>query len=134
MSLPSSLLCKDSRTGLEYRIPIHRNAIRASDFKGIYIPPVLADRTDHVSEGLRVHDPGLQNTTVVETGISFSYVMYPCYFLISLSTDSYLQETTKKDCSSFAGTPSRNYGRPISRICCTFWCGGRVRVLKRKKS
>lgn len=69
-----TLLVKDSRTNRQYEIPIHRNAVLATDFKKIKAPAAGTDRTDHVAGGLRVHDPGLLNTTVVETGISFSYV------------------------------------------------------------
>lgn len=68
-----TLYIKDSRTNAEYEIPVRRNAVSAMDFKKIRAPAAGADRADQVAGGLRVHDPGLQNTTVVETGISFSY-------------------------------------------------------------
>ncbi|GFG09619.1 citrate synthase [Aspergillus udagawae] len=67
-----TLYIRDSRTNAEYEIPIRRNAVSATDFKRIKAPSAGADRADQVRGGLRVHDPGLQNTTVVETGISFS--------------------------------------------------------------
>ncbi|KAF7122920.1 hypothetical protein CNMCM5793_001096 [Aspergillus hiratsukae] len=67
-----TLYIKDSRTDAEYEIPVRRNAVSAMDFKKIKAPAAGADRADQVAGGLRVHDPGLQNTTVVETGISFS--------------------------------------------------------------
>ena len=57
--MPGPLEVTDSRTRAKYQLPIYNNAIRATDLK---------------KAGLRVHDPGLQNTTVVETGISVSYV------------------------------------------------------------
>ena len=57
--MPGSLEVTDSRTRAKYQLPIHNNVIRATDLK---------------EGGLRVHDPGLQNTTVVETGISVLYV------------------------------------------------------------
>ena len=63
----------DSRTQIKYLIPIKRNAVSALDLKKIRGPKDGADRADHVSGGLRVYDPGLQNTAVVETAISFSY-------------------------------------------------------------
>lgn len=69
-----SLLVKDSRTNAQYEIPIRRNAVLAGDFKKIKGPSVNADKADQVESGLRVHDPGLQNTTVVESAISFSCV------------------------------------------------------------
>ena len=53
----------DPRTNAQHRIPIQHNAILASDLKK--------------TTGLRVHDPGLQNTTVVETGITVSYALFP---------------------------------------------------------
>ncbi|PWY74901.1 citrate synthase [Aspergillus eucalypticola CBS 122712] len=66
------LYVKDSRTDVQYEIPIRRNAVSAVDFKKIKGPETGADRADQVAGGLRVHDPGLRNTTVVETAISFS--------------------------------------------------------------
>ncbi|CEL04576.1 Putative Citrate synthase [Aspergillus calidoustus] len=53
-------------------IPIKQNAVLARDFKSIKAPGRGANRADQMSAGLRIHDPGLLNTTVVETGISFS--------------------------------------------------------------
>lgn len=57
--MPASLAITDSRTSAKYQLPIRNNAIRATDLK---------------KAGLGVHDPGLQNTSVVTTGISVSYV------------------------------------------------------------
>ncbi|PWY89072.1 citrate synthase [Aspergillus heteromorphus CBS 117.55] len=62
----------DSRTGVQYDVPVRRNAVSALDIKKIKAPGDGTDRADQVASGLRVHDPGLQNTTVVETAISFS--------------------------------------------------------------
>ncbi|KAH1792887.1 hypothetical protein KXV56_001783 [Aspergillus fumigatus] len=59
-----TLHIRDSRTNAEYEIPIRRNAVVAMDFKRIKAPAAGADRADQVDSGLRVHDPGLQNTTV----------------------------------------------------------------------
>ncbi|GKZ42587.1 hypothetical protein AbraIFM66951_002278 [Aspergillus brasiliensis] len=42
------------------------------DLKKIKAPETGTDRADQVAGGLRVHDPGLRNTTIVETAISFS--------------------------------------------------------------
>lgn len=66
------LLVQDSRTSVKYDIPIRRNAVRALDLQRIRAPACGSDRADQISLGLRVHDPGLQNTAVVETAISFS--------------------------------------------------------------
>ncbi|KAL4932892.1 putative citrate synthase [Aspergillus undulatus] len=67
-----TLYVRDSRTNSQYEIPIRRNAVSAKDFKKIKALEVGANRADQVSGGLRVHDPGLCNTTVVESAISFS--------------------------------------------------------------
>lgn len=67
-----TLLVQDSRTGVKYEIPIRRNAIQAIDLRRIRALTTEADRIDQVSRGLRVYDPGLQNTVVVESAISFS--------------------------------------------------------------
>ncbi|OOO11086.1 Citrate synthase [Aspergillus oryzae] len=56
----------DSRTKQKYEIPIRRNVISAIDLKSIKAPAAGTDRADHVADGLRVHDPGLQNTTVID--------------------------------------------------------------------
>ncbi|KAE8333286.1 citrate synthase [Aspergillus sergii] len=71
--MPSGVLhIVDSRTKQKYKIPIRRNVISAIDLKTIKSPAAGADREDHVADGLRVHDPGLQNTTVIESAISYS--------------------------------------------------------------
>ncbi|KAL2004489.1 hypothetical protein VTN00DRAFT_3461 [Thermoascus crustaceus] len=66
------LLVKDSRTSLEYEIPIHRNAVNATALKQIKAPGAGTNNADKVGGGLRIYDPGLQNTAVVETDISFA--------------------------------------------------------------
>ncbi|KAL2868055.1 putative citrate synthase [Aspergillus lucknowensis] len=67
-----TLFVRDSRTNKQYEIPIKRNAVSARYFKQIKAPGRGTNRADQVQTGLRVHDPGLINTTVVETAISFS--------------------------------------------------------------
>lgn len=67
-----TLFVQDSRTGVKYDIPIRRNAVRALDLQRIRAQAAGSDRADQVPLGLHVHDPGLQNTTVVESAISFS--------------------------------------------------------------
>ncbi|KAL4741242.1 citrate synthase-like protein [Aspergillus similis] len=67
-----TLYIRDSRTDALYEIPIRRNSISAVDFKRIKAPGIGANRADQVQGGLRVHDPGLLNTTVIESAISFS--------------------------------------------------------------
>lgn len=67
-----TLFVQDSRTGVKYKLPIRRNAVRALDLQRIRAPTAGSSRADQVSLGLRVHDAGLQNTAVVESAISFS--------------------------------------------------------------
>ena len=66
------LLVKDLRTALEYEIPIDHNSIRATAFKKIKCPGTGHRSADKVADGLRVYDPGLQNTAVIETSTSFA--------------------------------------------------------------
>jgi citrate synthase len=68
-----TLFIKDSRSGKQYELPIRRNTVLARDFKQIKVSAVGANRADRVTDGLRVHDPGLENTTVVETSITYAY-------------------------------------------------------------
>lgn len=77
-----TLFVLDSRTGSKYDIPIRRNAIRALDIQRIRAPDAAAHPADQKSLGLRVFDPGLQNTAVLESAISFSLALPP--FLILL--------------------------------------------------
>ncbi|THW77562.1 hypothetical protein D6D17_10327 [Aureobasidium pullulans] len=67
-----TLSVKDSRSGKEYEIPIWRNTVRATDFKKIKTSADKTDRADKVADGLRLYDPGLQNTTVLETSMTFA--------------------------------------------------------------
>lgn len=67
-----TLFIRDSRTNANYEIPINRNAVRATDLQGIWAPSLNSNRADQVVHGLRVYDPGLQNTAVTESAISFS--------------------------------------------------------------
>lgn len=69
-----TLYIRDSRTGTNYEIPIHRNAIRAVDFQRIKGNSTKTNRADQVGQGLKVYDPGLQNTAVTNSAISFSWV------------------------------------------------------------
>ncbi|KAJ5463791.1 hypothetical protein N7475_008735 [Penicillium sp. IBT 31633x] len=67
-----TLFIRDSRTDSKYEIPIYRNAVRATDLQRIRAPSLNSDRADQVAHGLRVHDPGLQNTAVTQSAISLS--------------------------------------------------------------
>lgn len=120
-----TLYVRDSRTNVQYEIPIRRNAVAALDFKKIKAPGIGTDRADQVSGGLRVHDPGLQNTTVVETAISFSYESL-CY----LSNLTVL-ETMRETCFSSGATVWSSSGRVILKTSCICWSGRRIRQCSR---
>jgi citrate synthase len=64
------LLVRDSRTARDYELPIRRNTILATDLKKI--KAMGGDPADKAAAGLRVYDPGLQNTTVVESATTFT--------------------------------------------------------------
>ena len=61
----------DRRTGLEYDIPIKRNAVQATDFKKIKAVDEKSVASDCVEGGLRIMDPGFNNTAVKESSITF---------------------------------------------------------------
>lgn len=69
-----TLLAQDSRTGMRYEIPIRRNTVRAVDLQQIRAPSIGSSPADQVSHSLRVDDPGLRNTAVTDSAISFSFV------------------------------------------------------------
>lgn len=80
----------DKRTGQSYEIPIKNNAVRALDFETIRIPSAdsKAKLADELEGGLRILDPGYQNTAVKESKITFVYVMGTDMF--SYPRESYL--------------------------------------------
>ena len=63
----------DGRTGLEYDIPIKRNAIEAIAFKNIKAggSENTATAADNIEGGLRILDPGMQNTAAKESRITY---------------------------------------------------------------
>ena len=61
----------DGRTGLEYDIPIKRNAVLATDFKKIKAMDEKSVASDCAESGLRILDPGFNNTAVKESAITF---------------------------------------------------------------
>ena len=67
----NSLHVTDRRTGLEYDIPIKRNAVQAIDFKRIKAVDEKSVASDCVEGGLRIMDPGFNNTAVKESVITF---------------------------------------------------------------
>lgn len=72
------LTITDSRTSREYEIPIHRNVIDAARFKAIKAPAEGSDLADQVKNGLRLYDPGLRNTAIAETKLTFRCVGVLC--------------------------------------------------------
>ena len=65
------LYITDSRTSQRYEIPIHRNTVQASSFQAIKAPSAGTNRADQVANGLRLYDPGLKNTAVSESKLTF---------------------------------------------------------------
>ena len=68
-----TLFVKDSRTHSEYEIPIRHNTIDALALKKIKAPSAGTNPADKVANGLRIYDPGLQNTAVAESKLTWMY-------------------------------------------------------------
>ncbi|GAA5907355.1 hypothetical protein JCM8208_007162 [Rhodotorula glutinis] len=67
-----SLTVTDNRTGKTVNIPIEHNSVPATAFKKLSKARGELDRPeDEVEGGLRVFDPGYQNTAVVQSAITF---------------------------------------------------------------
>lgn len=66
-----SLSVTDNRTGLSYTIPITRNSIRATDFHHIKSPHNTDSPVDQNDAGIRVFDPGFQNTACMQSQITY---------------------------------------------------------------
>lgn len=120
----------DSRTKQKYEIPIRRNVISAIDLKSIKAPAAGTDRADHVADGLRVHDPGLQNTTVIESAISYSYdkgqgdLVHRLTFVVIM----------KEVYFSFTVTHCPNYGTAISKTCYIYSSGEHIHQCNRRRT
>ena len=56
---------------MEYNIPIVRNAVLATDFKKIKAMDEKSAASDCAESGLRILDPGFNNTAVKESAITF---------------------------------------------------------------
>lgn len=61
----------DSRTGKEYRIPIHNNSIAAVDFSRITASKDSGNPSTLGDSELRVFDRGYKNTACVESSITY---------------------------------------------------------------
>ena len=128
-----SLYIRDSRTSREYEIPIRRNTILATDLKNIKASAHGANRADKVADGLRVHDPGRQNTTVVETSMTYSYVHQMqgealLYCQKVLLTYCHGTETVNGACYYFGDMRWSSYGMLISKTCCISLFGANYRL------
>ncbi|KAL4782076.1 citrate synthase-like protein [Aspergillus varians] len=75
---------------------IKRDSFAATEFKKIKALGVGTNRAGQVSSGLRVHDPGLLNTTVVESAISFSMLLFRGYSLEGLWSMSQKEDVRLK--------------------------------------
>lgn len=65
------LLVIDSRTSRRYDIPISHNSVRAIDFKSISVLGFGSDPRAQFAHGLKILDPGFQNTAVTESQITY---------------------------------------------------------------
>lgn len=67
----NSLSVTDNRTGLSYTVPIARNSIRATDFHRIKSPHTAESPVDQNDAGIRIFDPGFQNTACMKSQITY---------------------------------------------------------------
>lgn len=69
--ISNSLRIVDNRTGKEYVVPIIRNAVPAMAFRQMKAPRDQDAPCDQTEYGIRVYDPGFQNTAVSESNIAY---------------------------------------------------------------
>lgn len=65
------LLITDSRTSRKYEVPIHGNTVLAASFKSIKAPEGDSNSTRMAGDGICIYDPGLKNTAVLESGLTW---------------------------------------------------------------
>lgn len=65
------LIIIDSRTSRRYDIPITHNSVQAIDFKSISILGLGSDPRARSTNGLKILDPGFQNTAVTQSQITY---------------------------------------------------------------
>lgn len=82
-----SLRVIDNRTGLEYIIPIEHNAVSATAFREMKCPRSKVSPCDQDEYGLRLFDPGYQNTCVSVSKITYKWALIPG-MISSLHTDT----------------------------------------------
>ncbi|PWY82045.1 citrate synthase [Aspergillus heteromorphus CBS 117.55] len=64
------LIVIDSRTLVSYDIPITNNAVKATDFRKISAHGLTGNSLERYATGLRIMEPGFQNTAVAESSIT----------------------------------------------------------------
>lgn len=69
-----TLTVTDDRTGKKYVVPITNNAIPATAFKEMKAPENVNAPADMNENGIRVFDPGFQNTAVKKSTITYMLV------------------------------------------------------------
>lgn len=67
----NSLSVVDNRTGHSYNIPISQNSILATEFQQFKSPRNAENPAEQNSAGIRVYDPGFQNTACMESEITY---------------------------------------------------------------
>ena len=80
--MKNTLQITDNRTGNEYTLPIHRNSIKAMDFKQMKAPRDVNTPCDQTEYGIRVYDPGFGNTAVSESSITYKSVSLVSIWII----------------------------------------------------
>lgn len=69
--IEDTLSVVDNRTGLSYKIPISQNSIQATDFHHIKSPRNAKNPVEQNNAGIRIFDPGFQNTACMESEITY---------------------------------------------------------------
>lgn len=118
----------DSRTKQKHEIPIRQNVVSAIDLMRITAPATGTNKADHVAGGLRVHDPGLQNTAVIESAISYSYDTGKGETVHRLTCVGIMKEVY----FSFAVTHWPNYGTATSRTCYIYSFGVHIQQCSKR--
>lgn len=74
-SLPSesesSLTVLDNRTNCTYNLPIEQNSIQATEFQKMKTPRNEENPVEQNNAGIRVFDPGFQNTACMTSKITY---------------------------------------------------------------
>lgn len=92
-----SLTVVDNRTGRQYTIPIHRNTVKATDFRRITAAGLGANPAEQIESGLKIFDRGYLNTACMESKITFidgnrGYIQYRNYSIDHLYHNNTFEE------------------------------------------